>query len=148
MRVKTSSQKTKLAPARRGPPARPTLRRVPATMRAIAIDRYGGPQVLTLHELPVPQPGPTEVLISVQTAGVAGWDADIRGGWSPGGGRVRFPLGLGTDGSGTIAQLGYRVRRFKAGDRVYAYVRNSLKGGFYAEYAAVPVENVAPTSTP
>jgi hypothetical protein len=34
-------------------------------MRAIAIDRYGGPQVLTLHELPVPQLGPTEVLISV-----------------------------------------------------------------------------------
>ncbi len=90
-------------------------------MRAIAIDRYGGPQVLTLHELPVPQPGPTEVLISVHTAGVGGWDADIRGGWSPGG-RVRFPLVLGTDGSGTIAQLGHRVRRFKAGDRVYAYL--------------------------
>lgn len=112
-------------------------------MRAIAIDRYGGPQVLTLHDLPVPQAGPTEVLISVYTAGVGGWDADIRGGWSPGGGRVRFPLVLGTDGSGTIAQLGHRVRRFKAGDRVYAYVWNNPKGGFYAEYAAVPVENVA-----
>ena len=111
-------------------------------MRAIAIDRYGGPQVLALHELPVPQLSPTEVLISVHTAGVGGWDADIRGGWSPGG-RVHFPLVLGTDGSGTIAQLGNRVRRFKAGDRVYAYLWNSPKGGFYAEYAAVPVDNVA-----
>ena len=142
MRVKTFSKKTKLAPARRGTPAGPALRRVPATMRAIAIDRYGGPRELTLHELPVPQPGPTEVLISVHTAGVGGWDADIRGGWSPGG-RVHFPLVLGTDGSGTIAQLGHRVRRFKAGDRVYAYAWNSPKGGFYAEYTAVPVDNVA-----
>jgi NADPH:quinone reductase-like Zn-dependent oxidoreductase len=111
-------------------------------MRAAAIDRYGGPEVLTIHELPVPTLSPREVLIAVHTAGVGGWDADIRDGWSPGG-RIRFPLVLGTDGSGTIAQRGSRVRRFNAGDRVYSYSWNNPKGGFYAEYVAVSNDRVA-----
>lgn len=111
-------------------------------MRAVAIDRYGGPEVLTVHELPVPELAPNEVLIAVHTAGVGGWDADIRDGWNPGG-RIQFPLVLGTDGSGTIAQVGSRVRRFKAGDRVYSYTWNNPKGGFYAEYVAVHMDNAA-----
>lgn len=111
-------------------------------MRAVAIDRYGGPEVLTVHELPVPELAPNEVLIAVHTAGVGGWDADIRDGWNPGG-RIQFPLVLGTDGSGTIAQVGSRVRRFKAGDRVYSYTWNNPKGGFYAEYVAVHMDNTA-----
>ena len=111
-------------------------------MRAIAIDRYGGPEFLTVHELPVPELAPNEVLIAVHTAGVGGWDADIRDGWNPGG-RIQFPLVLGSDGSGTIAQVGSRVRRFKAGDRVYSYTWNSPKGGFYAEYVAVHMDNTA-----
>ena len=41
---------------------------VPKTMRAVAIERYGGPDVLTLEELPVPELGPKEVLIAVHTA--------------------------------------------------------------------------------
>jgi NADPH2:quinone reductase len=109
-------------------------------MRAIAIDRYGGPEVLTVHELPVPELAPNEALIAVHIAGVGGWDADIRDGWNPGG-RIQFPLVLGSDGSGTIAQVGSRVRRFKAGDRVYSYTWNSPKGGFYAEYVAVHMDN-------
>ena len=109
-------------------------------MRAVAIDRYGGPEVLTVQELPVPDLAPNEVLIAVHTAGVGGWDADIRDGWNPGG-RIQFPLVLGSDGSGTIAQVGSRVRRFKAGDRVYSYTWNSPKGGFYAEYVAVHMDN-------
>ena len=111
-------------------------------MRAVAIDRYGGPEFLTVHELPVPELAPNEVLIAVHTAGVGGWDADIRDGWNPGG-RIQFPLVLGSDGSGTIAQVGSRVRRFKPGDRVYSYTWNSPKGGFYAEYVAVHMDNTA-----
>jgi NADPH:quinone reductase-like Zn-dependent oxidoreductase len=116
-------------------------------MRAAAIDQYGGPDALTLHELPVPEPSAKEVLIAVHTAGVGGWDADIRDGWNPGG-RIRFPLVLGTDGSGTIAQLGSRVRRFRTGDRVYSYSWNNPKGGFYAEYVAVPADRVAAIPDP
>jgi NADPH:quinone reductase len=111
-------------------------------MRAVAINRHGRTEVLTMQELPVPEVGPREVLIAVHTAGVGGWDADIRDGWSPGG-RIHFPLVLGTDGSGTIAQIGSRVRRFKTGDRVYGYTWNSPKGGFYAEYVAVHMDHAA-----
>lgn len=51
---------------------------VPPTMRAAAIDRAGGPEMLTLHRLPVPKPGRNEVLIAVHTAGVGPWDAALR----------------------------------------------------------------------
>jgi len=128
--------------SQRGRRTRTKSRPALETMRAVAIDHYGGPEVLTVHELPVPELAPNEVLIAVHTAGVGGWDADIRDGWNPGG-RIQFPLVLGTDGSGTIAQLGSRVRRFKAGDRVYSYTWNSPKGGFYAEYVAVHMDNTA-----
>src|ERR1700693_6397839 len=112
------------------------------TMRAAAIDPFGGPEVLSIHSLPVPVPDAREVLIAVDTAGVASWDADMREGWSPTG-HTRFPLVLGTDGGGTVAALGSRVRRFKVGDRVYAYSFDNPKGGFYAEYVAVLAENIA-----
>ena len=89
-------------------------------MRAAAIDRFGDPEVLKLQTLPVPFPDPGEVLIEVHTAGVGPWDADIRGGWSPGG-QIKFPYVLGYEGSGTVVSLGSRVHRFKIGDHVYAY---------------------------
>ena len=116
---------------------------VPTTMRAAAIDRFGGPEVLKVQALPVPVLDDDEVLIAVHTAGVGSWDADIRAGWWPLG-KPRFPIVLGTDGSGTVAAVGSRVRRFKAGDKVYAYSFGNPKGGFYAEYVVVAATNVAP----
>src|SRR5262245_53927692 len=95
--------------------------KIPSDMRAAAIDRVGGPAVLTRHRLPVPVIDPGDVLIAVHTAGVGSWDADMREGWSPDGRRPRFPLVLGTDGSGTIVAVGSRVRRFTPGSSVYAY---------------------------
>jgi NADPH:quinone reductase-like Zn-dependent oxidoreductase len=114
---------------------------IPDTMRAAAIDRFGGPDVLKLHRVPVPRPGRDEVLIAVHTAGVGPWDAEIRQGWIEG--HARFPLILGTDGSGTVVMAGSRVGRLSVGDRVYSYSWANPKGGFYAEYAAVPHERVA-----
>jgi NADPH:quinone reductase-like Zn-dependent oxidoreductase len=114
---------------------------LPKTMKAAALDRFGGPEVLTLHELPLPQIDDDEVLIAVHTAGVGSWDADIRDGWSPSGRKPKFPLVLGTDGSGKVAAVGARassrVRRFEVGDEVYGYSWDNPKGGFYAEYVAV-----------
>ena len=53
-------------------------------MKAAAIDRYGPPSVLKTHELPVPTPGPHQVLIAVHAAGVGSWDAEMRdGSWKP-----------------------------------------------------------------
>lgn len=112
------------------------------TMRAAAIDRFGGPAVLKVRRLPRPAPGPREILIALDTAGVGGWDADIRKGWWPEG-RPHFPLVLGTDGAGVVASAGPRVRRLKKGDRVYAYSFSNPKGGFYAEYVAVRSDRAA-----
>jgi NADPH2:quinone reductase len=116
---------------------------VPKTMQAMAIDRSGGPEVLTMHTLPVPVPSASEVLIAVHTAEVGGWDADVRDGWSADGKKPRFPLVLGAAGSGTVAAVGSRVRRFKMGEPVYSYAWSNPKGGFYAEYVVVPAEDAA-----
>ena len=123
------------------------MAKIPPTMLAAAIDRFGKAKELKIRQLPVPEVGPGEVLIAVHTAGVGSWDADIRGGWWPGPGKPKFPLVLGTDGSGTVVAVGSRVRRFKVVDKVYAYSWMNPKGGFYAEYVAVDAKNVAPMPT-
>lgn len=132
----TAARKRRSTAARRA-------NKVPATMRAAALDRFGGPEVLTTREMPVPEVGPSDVLIATHTVGVAGWDADMRGGWWPAPPRPRPPIVLGTDGSGTVAAVGARVRRFAPGDRVYAFGFANPRGGFYAEYVAVPATQVS-----
>ena len=129
---------------------RPAVKRgtIPKTMHAVAIDRSGGPEVLTMHTLPVPVPTANEVLIAVHTAEVGGWDAEIRDGWSPDGKKPRFPLVLGGGGSGTVAAVGSRVRRFQEGEPVYAYAWNYPRTGFYAEYAVVPDKSAAAVPSP
>jgi NADPH:quinone reductase len=117
-------------------------RELPQTMRAAAIDRFGGPKQLKIHTLPVPDIDEHEVLIAVHTAGVGPWDAEMREGSLFG--TPRFPLVLGTDGSGTIAAVGSRVRRLNLGDQVYSYSYENPKGGFYAEYVAVAAVKAAP----
>ena len=112
------------------------------TMRAAAIDRFGGPEVLTIHEFPVPKIGAQEVLIAIDTAGVGIWDAKIRSGeWAE---SKQFPMILGSDGSGVITEVGAQVKRLKRGDRVYAYSYGNPKRGFYAEYVPVAASRVAP----
>lgn len=114
---------------------------LPQTMQAAAIDHAGGPEVLTLHTLPVPKPAADEVLIAVHVAGVASWDASIREHPS----EIKhsaLPLVLGTDGAGVIAALGSQVYDFKLGEQVYSYSWDNPQGGFYAEYVAVPAKLV------
>ena len=120
------------APQKQKPP-------IPSTMRAAALDRFGGPEVLTIHELPVPTLDANEILIAVHTAGVGPWDADMRCGWWPEG-EPTFPLVLGSDGSGTVVDAGRSVRHLAIGDRVYSFSFANGKGGFYAEYVAVAAE--------
>src|SRR5438874_7720579 len=114
---------------------------VPQTMQAAAIDRAGGPEVITLHTLLVPKPAADEVVIAVDTAGVAIWDAHLRR-HPQSITHSAFPLVLGTDGAGTVAAMGAKVKRFKVGDQVYSYSWDNPHGGFYAEYVAVPAEHV------
>src|SRR5688500_14731586 len=93
------------------------------TMQAVAIDRFGGPaESLKLRTLPIPEVGPDEVLIRVESAGVGVWDPFEReGGFAKlMGTEPTFPDVLGSDGAGTVVAVGQRVERFKEGDRVYA----------------------------
>jgi NADPH:quinone reductase-like Zn-dependent oxidoreductase len=116
-------------------------------MLAAAIGRYGGPEVLTIHALPVPRVGPREVLIALDTAGVGPWDLEIRDGEIPPR-KPHFPLVLGVDGAGVVMAVGPRVRRFKTGDWVYSYNWANPKGGFYAEYVVVPADKVGRVPKP
>jgi NADPH:quinone reductase-like Zn-dependent oxidoreductase len=116
------------------------------TMRAIALHRFGGPEMLTLRMLPVPAIGPNDVLIRVHIAGVGEWDPFERaGGYATMLGYAPpFPYVLGSEGAGTVVAVGEDVSRFKEGDQVYALGFLNPKGGFYAEYVAVPAEYVSP----
>ena len=108
---------------------------IPQTMRAAAFDQGGGPEVLTIHQMPVPTPGPGEVLIAVRASAVAVWELGFREHPNP---RMRFPAVLGGDGSGTIVSMGPDVHGFKVGDAVYG-----TGYGFYAEYVKARADRIA-----
>jgi NADPH:quinone reductase len=114
-------------------------------MRAVALDKFGGPEALKIQNLPIPQIEAQEVLIRVEAAGVGAWDPYEREGRFVEimGIKPKFPYVLGTDGAGTIAAVGKDVSRFKEGDRVYGAQLANPKGGFYAQYAAIKSDNVA-----
>jgi NADPH2:quinone reductase len=101
-------------------------------MIAIAISRYGGPEVLRPVERPMPEPGRREVLIRVEGAGVNRPDLMQREGkYPPPKGASDIP---GLEVAGTVAACGPEVSRWRQGDRVCAL----LSGGGYAEYSVAP----------
>lgn len=101
---------------------------LPKLMTAIAITGKGAPEVLQLRELPVPHPGPHEILIQVKAAGVNRPDVLQRKGLYPAPkGHSELP---GLEVSGHVAALGEGATRFKVGDAVMALVN----GGGYAPY--------------
>jgi NADPH:quinone reductase-like Zn-dependent oxidoreductase len=114
---------------------------IPKMMKAEVIDRFGPPEeVMRTVTVPVPDIADDEILIDVRTAGIGVWDPDLcKGEFGVEGG---LPRVLGSDGAGIVVAAGSKVGRFQIGDRVYGYGFMNPKGGFYAEYAAVP-ENEA-----
>jgi NADPH:quinone reductase-like Zn-dependent oxidoreductase len=110
-------------------------------MKAVRIQRFGSPEVLSLEEVPKPEPGGGEVLVQVKAAGVGPWDALIRTGKSalP----QPLPLTLGSDFSGVIDSIGASVDAFKVGDAVFG-VTNERFTGAYAEYALAQATMIAP----
>ncbi|WP_222048351.1 quinone oxidoreductase family protein [Rhizobium bangladeshense] len=115
------------------------------TMQAAAIDRFGGADLITVRAVSVPEVGPSDVLIRVEVAGVASWDAVEREGHYDGafGMPSTFPYVLGWDCAGAVVAVGGQVSRFKVGDRVYAASMPLPKGGTYATYAVTDAENVS-----
>jgi NADPH2:quinone reductase len=115
---------------------------VPARMKAAIIERFGGPEVMHIATVPVPELADDEVLIRVGAAGVGAWDPELcEGAFGDYG--AGFPRVLGSDGAGTVAALGSEVKRFSLHDRVYAWGFMNPKGGFFAEYAAIPEDEVS-----
>jgi NADPH:quinone reductase len=101
-------------------------------MIAISITTPGGPDVLRPVQMPVPQPGPGEVLIRVAAAGVNRPDLMQREGkYPPPPGASDIP---GLEVAGTVASCGSGARRWREGDQVCALVA----GGGYAEYCVAP----------
>ncbi|WP_439580484.1 NAD(P)H-quinone oxidoreductase [Elioraea sp.] len=105
---------------------------VPDTMRHVACEGHGGPEVMRVVTGPVPQPGPGELLIEVHAAGVNRPDIQQRrGAYPPPAGAS--PI-LGLEAAGTVAAIGEGVEGWSIGDPVSAL----CNGGGYAEYVAVP----------
>ena len=110
-------------------------------MKAAVYRRYGPPDVVTVSEMPTPQPGDDEILVRVRAATVGVVDGLARSG-SPfyarthfGLRRPRFPV-LGSDFAGVVESAGRSVTRFGAGDPVFGTV--APRFGAHAEYVCLP----------
>jgi len=105
-------------------------------MKAIQIQRTGGPEVLEYVEVPTPTPGPAQVLVRAHSIGVNMPEVFVRKGvyrWSP-----PLPVIPGIEMSGTVEATGASVRGFRPGQHVYVSARELKdRGGCYAEYIAV-----------
>ncbi len=121
-----------------------TTRGIPTEMRAAAIDQFGPPEAVHIETVSVPELGKKDILVRVATAGVGTWDPDLVDGSFQDVKKVRFPRVLGSDGAGTVVAVGSSVKRFAVGDRVYGWGLGNRKGGFFAEYAAIPEREAAP----
>jgi NADPH2:quinone reductase len=104
-------------------------------MRATRLTRTGGPEVLEYAEVQVPDPGPGQVLVRVAAAGVNFIDTYFRSGVYP----RPLPAVLGSEGAGTVAEIGEGVSGLAAGDHV-AWADENL--GSYAEYDLVGADRL------
>lgn len=103
-------------------------------MKAVQVLTPGGPETLTLVEIPTPRPKPNEVLVKISAAGVNFIDVYFREGRYP----APMPFVSGMEASGVVSEPGSDVKSFKPGDRV-AYT--SIMGS-YAEFAVVPADRL------
>src|SRR5260221_4297831 len=106
-----------------------------ATMKAMYLTAFGGPEILKVCEIERPQPRDSEVLIQVRAASVNPIDYKIRSGHYPPVKQDQLPLVLGRDIAGTVVACGAAVMNFEEGDEVYAMLEGGTGG--YAEFAAV-----------
>ncbi|WP_411074505.1 quinone oxidoreductase family protein [Streptomyces sp. cmx-4-7] len=110
-------------------------------MRAVRIHEYGGPEVLRTEEVPIPEPGPGQVLIEAEAVSVGFAQTQMRRNafpapmWRP-----EFPITLGGDVVGDVVTVGPGVTGIAVGDRVGAFTLH----GAYAEYVVVDADTVLP----
>ena len=102
-------------------------------MKAIVVHEFGGPDVMKLEDIPVPAPGPGQLLVRVAAVGVNPVDGYIRSGTYAR--KPSLPYSPGTDIAGTVESAGDGATRFRPGARVYAH--NAVGG--YAEFGRLCV---------
>ena len=105
-------------------------------MQAIRVHQFGGPDVLRVEDVPVPEPGPGEALIKVEASGINFVDVYHRTGLYPG----QLPPTLGREAAGTVERIGAGVTTCRPGDRV---VSETVRGA-YAQYALAAAERLVP----
>src|SRR3954471_5976058 len=101
-------------------------------MKAVRIHRFGPPEAIVIDDIPKPTANNGEMVIKVEAAGIAPWDALIRSGKSVL--QHTLPLILGSDLSGTLESKGEGVEEYQIGDEVFG-VTNERFTGAYTEYA-------------
>jgi|SRR5215469_2109557 len=109
-------------------------------MRAAVIDRFGPPEVISIADVPRPEPAAGQVLVQVHAAGVGYWDALIREAKSVV--SLALPITLGSDIAGIVDSVGPGVSDFQPGDQVYGVTNADFVGG-YAEYALASAGMIA-----
>jgi NADPH:quinone reductase-like Zn-dependent oxidoreductase len=114
-----------------------------AMMKAIRMRGYGGPEVLSYEDIPVPKVNADEILVRVHAAGVNPVDWKIRTGFGKEWFGHELPFVLGCDLAGVVESVGAGVKRFKPGDAVFGYV-NLGRCGAYAERAIALESEIAP----
>ncbi|WP_078959888.1 NADP-dependent oxidoreductase [Streptomyces sp. NRRL B-24085] len=121
----------------------------PHTMSAIRLHEFGGPEVLRHEEVPIPEPGPGEVLVRVHAVGLNPPDWYAREGMPGVPPELRPPFHLplipGTDVSGVVEAVGADVDGLAVGEEVMGLLRfpGSLQAGAYAEYVTAPASDLA-----
>ncbi len=105
-------------------------------MKAIRVQHTGGPEVMEIAELPIPQPKPNGALVKVSVAGVNSIDVQFRDGMM----KMPLPFIPGQEGAGVVTAVGPQTKIVKVGDRV------AWSGtlGSYAEYVAAEAEHLVP----
>jgi NADPH:quinone reductase len=113
-------------------------------MKAIRVHQFGGPEVLTLEDVPDPKPSTRQVLVRVRAAGVNPADTYIRTGTYAA--LPPLPYTPGVDAAGTVEAIGGGVAHLEKGDRVWVFAQSSANGatGAYAEKMLCAAEHVHP----
>jgi NADPH:quinone reductase len=113
-------------------------------MKAAYINQIGPPETIIYGDLPTPEPGRTQCLVKVAAVDVNPIDTYIRSGMIPA--KLSFPYVIGRDLAGTVVEAGGEVKRFKAGDRVWATGQGvAERQGTFAEFVAVDEQWLHPT---
>ncbi len=113
-------------------------------MKAVVLHEFGGPEVLAVEDVPVPEPILTEVQVRVHAAGVNPVDFKTRMGRGMASVLGDPPLRIGWDVSGVVTEVGGGVTRFAVGDEVFGMPWFPRQAGAYAEYVTAPSRHFAP----